>query len=153
MAATCCTVAVDVSSVNLVNMQLSDQDVASFLSSSPPTPPLPLSPQHGVLSKEFVELMGHCNTIQAHYRDRNVERIQRQLKISEYMRKLVASSELRHSSVLSHDACLIWSHEEKKIAQLVDDKQSAFSSLFLKTNDHQHSSTFTVKYTEKYKMY
>lgn len=38
--------------------------------------------QHGVLSKEFVELMGHCNTIQAQYRDRNVERIQRQLKIT-----------------------------------------------------------------------
>ncbi|XP_040885225.1 syntaxin-4 [Toxotes jaculatrix] len=38
--------------------------------------------QHGVLSKEFVELMGYCNTIQAHYRDRNVERIQRQLKIT-----------------------------------------------------------------------
>ncbi|CAN9508802.1 unnamed protein product [Ophioblennius macclurei] len=38
--------------------------------------------QHGVLSKEFVELMGHCNTIQSHYRDRNVERIQRQLKIT-----------------------------------------------------------------------
>lgn len=41
------------------------------------------SVQHGVLSKEFVELMGRCNTIQAQYRDRNVERIQRQLKISE----------------------------------------------------------------------
>lgn len=38
--------------------------------------------QHGVLSREFVELMGHCNTIQAQYRDRNVERIQRQLKIT-----------------------------------------------------------------------
>lgn len=38
--------------------------------------------QHGVLSKEFVELMGHCNTIQAQYRDRNVERIQRQLRIT-----------------------------------------------------------------------
>ncbi|XP_059181239.1 syntaxin-4 [Centropristis striata] len=38
--------------------------------------------QHGVLSKEFVELMGHCNTIQGQYRDRNVERIQRQLKIT-----------------------------------------------------------------------
>ncbi|XP_026207054.1 syntaxin-4 [Anabas testudineus] len=38
--------------------------------------------QHGVLSKEFVELMGHCNSIQAQYRDRNVERIQRQLKIT-----------------------------------------------------------------------
>lgn len=38
--------------------------------------------QHGVLSKEFVELMGHCNTIQAQYRDRNLERIQRQLKIT-----------------------------------------------------------------------
>lgn len=42
--------------------------------------------QHGVLSREFVELMGHCNTIQAQYRERNVERIQRQLKISEYCR-------------------------------------------------------------------
>ncbi|XP_008275972.1 syntaxin-4 [Stegastes partitus] len=38
--------------------------------------------QHGVLSKEFVELMGYCNTIQAEYRDRNVQRIQRQLKIT-----------------------------------------------------------------------
>ncbi|KAG1935993.1 syntaxin-4 [Pimephales promelas] len=38
--------------------------------------------QHGVLSREFLELMGHCNTIQSHYRDRNVERIQRQLKIT-----------------------------------------------------------------------
>ncbi|XP_047465662.1 syntaxin-4 [Mugil cephalus] len=38
--------------------------------------------QHAVLSKEFVELMGHCNTMQAQYRDRNVERIQRQLKIT-----------------------------------------------------------------------
>ncbi|KAJ7987555.1 hypothetical protein DPEC_G00327700 [Dallia pectoralis] len=38
--------------------------------------------QHGILSREFVELMGHCNTIQASYRDRNVERIQRQLKIT-----------------------------------------------------------------------
>ncbi|XP_037320494.2 syntaxin-4 [Pungitius pungitius] len=38
--------------------------------------------QHGVLSKEFVELMGHCSTIQSQYRDRNVERIQRQLKIT-----------------------------------------------------------------------
>ncbi|KAM9411920.1 syntaxin-4-like [Salvelinus alpinus] len=38
--------------------------------------------QHGVLSREFVELMGHCNIIQASYRDRNVERIQRQLKIT-----------------------------------------------------------------------
>ncbi|KAJ8364860.1 hypothetical protein SKAU_G00136910 [Synaphobranchus kaupii] len=40
------------------------------------------SKMHGVLSREFVELMGRCNTIQAQYRDRNVERIQRQLKIT-----------------------------------------------------------------------
>ncbi|XP_060950618.1 syntaxin-4 [Limanda limanda] len=38
--------------------------------------------QHGVLCREFVDLMGHCNTIQAQYRDRNVERIQRQLRIT-----------------------------------------------------------------------
>ncbi|XP_060884669.1 syntaxin-4 isoform X1 [Labrus mixtus] len=38
--------------------------------------------QHGVLTKELVELMGRCNTIQSQYRERNVERIQRQLKIT-----------------------------------------------------------------------
>ncbi|KAL3051837.1 hypothetical protein OYC64_001961 [Pagothenia borchgrevinki] len=38
--------------------------------------------QHGVLSREFVEQMGCCNTIQTQYRDRNVERIHRQLKIT-----------------------------------------------------------------------
>ncbi|CAL8309314.1 unnamed protein product [Boreogadus saida] len=38
--------------------------------------------QHGVLSREFVELMGHCNTIQADYRDRNLERIKRQFEIT-----------------------------------------------------------------------
>lgn len=66
-----------ISAVKSVNIQPTDQD-AVFL-------------QHGVLSKEFVELMGRCNTIQAQYRDRNVERIQRQLKISEYMRNRVRS--------------------------------------------------------------
>uniref|UniRef100_A0A3Q3W0I3 t-SNARE coiled-coil homology domain-containing protein n=1 Tax=Mola mola TaxID=94237 RepID=A0A3Q3W0I3_MOLML len=39
--------------------------------------------QHGVLTREFVELMGHCNTVQAHYRECNVERIQRQFKITD----------------------------------------------------------------------
>uniref|UniRef100_A0AAY4DEA4 t-SNARE coiled-coil homology domain-containing protein n=1 Tax=Denticeps clupeoides TaxID=299321 RepID=A0AAY4DEA4_9TELE len=38
--------------------------------------------QHAVLSRDFVELMGHCNSLQAQYRDRNVERIKRQLKIT-----------------------------------------------------------------------
>ncbi|XP_006630262.1 syntaxin-4 [Lepisosteus oculatus] len=38
--------------------------------------------QHGILSREFVELMGRCNAVQSQYRDRNVERIQRQLKIT-----------------------------------------------------------------------
>ncbi|XP_068610476.1 syntaxin-4 [Brachionichthys hirsutus] len=38
--------------------------------------------QHGVLSKEFVEWMGYCRTIQSQYRDWNVERIRRQLKIT-----------------------------------------------------------------------
>lgn len=38
--------------------------------------------QHGVLSREFLEVMGHYNTIQTQYRDRNVERIHRQLKIT-----------------------------------------------------------------------
>lgn len=64
--------------------------------------------QHGVLSKEFVELMGYCNTIQAQYRDRNVERIQRQLKISEYMKHGCVSSGLlqgRSSVVLITSPC------------------------------------------------
>lgn len=74
-----------ISAVKSVNIQPSDQD-AVFL-------------QHGVLSKEFVELMGHCNTIQAQYRDRNVERIQRQLKISEYMRNRVGSCNLHQCNV------------------------------------------------------
>ncbi|XP_076856548.1 syntaxin-4 [Brachyhypopomus gauderio] len=38
--------------------------------------------QHGVLSRNFVEVMAECNTIQAKYRNKNVERIQRQLKIT-----------------------------------------------------------------------
>ncbi|XP_026993440.1 syntaxin-4 isoform X2 [Tachysurus fulvidraco] len=38
--------------------------------------------QHAVLSRDFIESMSYCNTIQANYRDRNVERIQRQLKIT-----------------------------------------------------------------------
>ncbi|KAI4873494.1 hypothetical protein NFI96_032578 [Prochilodus magdalenae] len=38
--------------------------------------------QHAVLSRDFLEVMGTCNTAQAWYRDRNVERIQRQLKIT-----------------------------------------------------------------------
>ncbi|XP_008312697.1 syntaxin-4-like [Cynoglossus semilaevis] len=38
--------------------------------------------QHCVLSREFVELMGFCNTLQSQYRDRSVERLRRQLKIT-----------------------------------------------------------------------
>ncbi|XP_061666248.1 syntaxin-4 [Syngnathoides biaculeatus] len=38
--------------------------------------------QHAILSREFVELMSHCNSIQGQYRERNVERIRRQLKIT-----------------------------------------------------------------------
>ncbi|XP_057681899.1 syntaxin-4 [Corythoichthys intestinalis] len=38
--------------------------------------------QHAVLSRGFVELMGHCNTIQVQYREINVDRIKRQLKIT-----------------------------------------------------------------------
>ncbi|KAG5262598.1 hypothetical protein AALO_G00276800 [Alosa alosa] len=38
--------------------------------------------QHVILSRDFVELMGYCNNLQAQYRDRNVERIERQIKIT-----------------------------------------------------------------------
>ncbi|XP_038619331.1 syntaxin-4 isoform X1 [Tachyglossus aculeatus] len=38
--------------------------------------------QHGVLSKQFVELINKCNVTQSEYREKNVERIQRQLKIT-----------------------------------------------------------------------
>ncbi|TFJ97887.1 CXADR-like membrane protein-like [Platysternon megacephalum] len=39
--------------------------------------------QHGILSQQFLELINKCNTIQSQYRDRNVERIHRQLQISQ----------------------------------------------------------------------
>uniref|UniRef100_A0A452GPH4 t-SNARE coiled-coil homology domain-containing protein n=1 Tax=Gopherus agassizii TaxID=38772 RepID=A0A452GPH4_9SAUR len=38
--------------------------------------------QHGILSQQFLELINKCNTIQSQYRDRNVERIHRQLQIT-----------------------------------------------------------------------
>lgn len=49
-----------------------------------PTVPSAYShPQHGVLSQQFVELINKCNAMQSEYREKNVERIRRQLKISE----------------------------------------------------------------------
>ncbi|XP_004397302.1 PREDICTED: syntaxin-4 isoform X1 [Odobenus rosmarus divergens] len=42
--------------------------------------------QHGVLSQQFVELINKCNLTQSEYREKNVERIRRQLKISELWR-------------------------------------------------------------------
>uniref|UniRef100_A0ABI7XRM1 t-SNARE coiled-coil homology domain-containing protein n=1 Tax=Felis catus TaxID=9685 RepID=A0ABI7XRM1_FELCA len=38
--------------------------------------------QHGVLSQQFVELINKCNLMQSEYREKNVERIRRQLKIT-----------------------------------------------------------------------
>ncbi|XP_059810098.1 syntaxin-4-like [Hypanus sabinus] len=38
--------------------------------------------QHDALTREFVEVMNQCHNLQSQYRDRNVERIQRQLKIT-----------------------------------------------------------------------
>lgn len=38
--------------------------------------------QHGILSQQFVELINKCNTLQSEYREKNVERIRRQLKIT-----------------------------------------------------------------------
>ncbi|XP_048189152.1 syntaxin-4 [Perognathus longimembris pacificus] len=38
--------------------------------------------QHGVLSQQFVELINKCNSTQSEYREKNVERIRRQLKIT-----------------------------------------------------------------------
>ncbi|XP_072340268.1 syntaxin-4-like [Scyliorhinus torazame] len=38
--------------------------------------------QHSVLSREFVEVMNKCHLVQSNYRDKNVQRIQRQLKIT-----------------------------------------------------------------------
>ncbi|GAB5582876.1 syntaxin-4 isoform X1 [Prionailurus iriomotensis] len=37
---------------------------------------------HGVLSQQFVELINKCNLMQSEYREKNVERIRRQLKIT-----------------------------------------------------------------------
>ncbi|KAM6155091.1 syntaxin-4 [Rhynchocyon petersi] len=38
--------------------------------------------QHGVLSQKFVDLINKCNLTQSEYREKNVERIRRQLKIT-----------------------------------------------------------------------
>lgn len=38
--------------------------------------------QHGILSQQFLELINKCNTTQSDYRDRNLERIRRQLQIT-----------------------------------------------------------------------
>nr|XP_033800136.1 syntaxin-4 [Geotrypetes seraphini] len=38
--------------------------------------------QHGILCQQFMEVMDKCNTAQLHYRDQNVDRIQRQLRIT-----------------------------------------------------------------------
>ncbi|KAF6127528.1 syntaxin 4 [Phyllostomus discolor] len=38
--------------------------------------------QHGILSQQFVELINKCNLMQSEYREKNVERIRRQLKIT-----------------------------------------------------------------------
>lgn len=38
--------------------------------------------QHGILSQQFLELINKCNSSQSQYRDRNVERIHRQLQIT-----------------------------------------------------------------------
>ncbi|XP_054992192.1 syntaxin-4 isoform X2 [Sorex araneus] len=38
--------------------------------------------QHGILSQQFVELINKCNALQSDYREKNVERIRRQLKIT-----------------------------------------------------------------------
>ncbi|KAJ7314139.1 hypothetical protein JRQ81_006077 [Phrynocephalus forsythii] len=38
--------------------------------------------QHGILSQQFLDLINKCNSIQSEYRDRNMERIRRQLQIT-----------------------------------------------------------------------
>ncbi|XP_078233254.1 syntaxin-4 isoform X2 [Pogona vitticeps] len=38
--------------------------------------------QHGILSQQFLDLINKCNSIQSEYRDRNLERIRRQLQIT-----------------------------------------------------------------------
>uniref|UniRef100_A0A8C8SFH4 Syntaxin-4 n=1 Tax=Pelusios castaneus TaxID=367368 RepID=A0A8C8SFH4_9SAUR len=38
--------------------------------------------QHGILSQQFLDLINKCNAVQSQYRDRNVERIHRQLQIT-----------------------------------------------------------------------
>lgn len=38
--------------------------------------------QHGILSQQFLDLINKCNSIQSEYRDKNLERIRRQLQIT-----------------------------------------------------------------------
>ncbi|XP_032184013.1 syntaxin-4 isoform X1 [Mustela erminea] len=48
--------------------------------------------EHGVLSQQFVELINKCNLTQSEYREKNVERIRRQLKITNA--RMVSDEEL-----------------------------------------------------------
>lgn len=48
--------------------------------------------------------MSYCNTIQAHYRDKNVERIQRQLKISEYPLSCLSLRNVLDSDIVNRKA-------------------------------------------------
>uniref|UniRef100_H3A034 Syntaxin 4 n=1 Tax=Latimeria chalumnae TaxID=7897 RepID=H3A034_LATCH len=50
--------------------------------------------QHGILSREFVDVMSQCNVIQAKYRDRNMDRIRRQLRIKFVEQDSVTDEEL-----------------------------------------------------------
>ncbi|KAF5914674.1 syntaxin-4 isoform X2 [Diceros bicornis minor] len=50
--------------------------------------------QHGILSQQFVELINKCNSMQSEYREKNVERIRRQLKITNA--GMVSDEELEH---------------------------------------------------------
>ncbi|XP_060636156.1 syntaxin-4 isoform X1 [Anolis sagrei] len=48
--------------------------------------------QHGILSQQFLDLINKCNSIQSEYRDRNLERIKRQLQITD--NRVVSDEEL-----------------------------------------------------------
>ncbi|XP_042328828.1 LOW QUALITY PROTEIN: syntaxin-4 [Sceloporus undulatus] len=48
--------------------------------------------QHGILSQQFLDLINKCNSIQSEYRDRNLERIKRQLQITD--NRMVSDEEL-----------------------------------------------------------
>ncbi|CAI5791053.1 syntaxinsyntaxin-4 [Podarcis lilfordi] len=64
--------------------------------------------QHGILSQQFLDLINQCNATQSDYRDKNLERIRRQLQISECLLFLPTGS---------RDDCISVPNQQSRLLQ------------------------------------